>query len=98
MQYSSVHTVAYTHMHAWYSKGKGEGGIEEDLMTYHMACHSHICVNFLAIMATFLGDNAGLKIGNMTASIELPCSWRNNNLSSKRKVSKRGPKAARRDQ
>jgi len=49
-------------------------------------------------MATFLGDNAGSKIGNMIASRELPCSWRNNNLSSRRRVSKRGPKAARSDQ
>ena len=66
---------------------------------YLTQCFSNLCqFLFFAIMATFLGDNTGSKIGNMTASTELPCSWRNNNLSSRISVSKRGPKAARRDQ
>jgi len=38
---------------------------------------------FFAITATFLGDMFGSNIGNKQASKVLPCSWRNNNLSSR---------------
>ena len=73
-------------------------GHKESLLLPFLCLSWKLYQILLAIMATFLGDNAGSKIGNMIASRELPCSWRNNNLSSRRRVSKRGPKAARRDQ
>lgn len=51
-----------------------------------------------AMTATFLGESSGSNRGHMIASTEPSCSWRNNNLSSRIKVSTTGPKAERRDQ
>uniref|UniRef100_M1C028 Uncharacterized protein n=1 Tax=Solanum tuberosum TaxID=4113 RepID=M1C028_SOLTU len=53
---------------------------------------------FLAMIAIFLGDNTGLKIGKRLASRSLSYSWRSNNRSSSIRVSKTEPRAARRDQ
>lgn len=54
--------------------------------------------SLLAMMATFLGEMVGSKMGRIVTSMESPCSWRNISLSSKISVSSTGPSAARIDQ
>lgn len=70
--------------------------VPENFLTNCYNCHSVL----IAMMAIFLGDNEGSKMGSINTLNELPhsCSWRSNNRSSRIRVSTTDPRAALTDQ